>query len=218
MTCRSLNGSPTSRSGMSLSTEYIRSNLDCVALTANVLRIPNVADRIEKGICSTVIRPASILEMSRMSSMMRRRELARFETIMRFSRCWRVRSVSRVTPVRPMILRADSRQCERARRREGEGRSAPVHWRPDLVRHVRQELRLGPIRQLGRLPRHRVLLQRVTEGEDHLVDLRLERVHLSRRFDRDERAEVAFGGGGRNLGKGADLRGQVQSHGVDVRL
>jgi hypothetical protein len=87
MTCLSLNGSPTRRSGISLSTEYIRSSLDCVALTANVLRIPNVAERIEKGICSTVMRPASIFEMSRMSSMIRRRELARLETIMRFSRC-----------------------------------------------------------------------------------------------------------------------------------
>lgn len=71
----------------------------CDALTASVLRTPKTTVRTEYGIDSIVIRPASILLMSRMSSMMSRSELAREETIMRFSRWTRVRSDSSVTPV-----------------------------------------------------------------------------------------------------------------------
>jgi hypothetical protein len=103
-------------------------------------------------------------------------------------------------------------------KRERKEESAPVHRRTNLVRHVSEELGFRPVRKLSRLPRHRVLLQRVAKGEDHLVDLGLERVHLSARFDGDEGGEVSFGCGGGNLGEGANLRGQVKSHGVDVRL
>ena len=45
-----------------------------------------------------------------MSSIMRRSELARFETIIKFSRCCRESSVSSVTPVSPMILSRRHRQ------------------------------------------------------------------------------------------------------------
>ena len=56
-----------------------------------------------KGISSMFIRPASIFEISRMSSIMASKLLARVETVTRFSRCVRESTVSRVSDVIPMI-------------------------------------------------------------------------------------------------------------------
>jgi hypothetical protein len=48
---------------------------------------------------------------------------------------------------------------------------------PNLVRHIRRELTLAPIRQFCTLPRRNVLLDAIAQIENHLVDLRLERIH-----------------------------------------
>lgn len=73
------------------------------------------------------------------------------------------------------------------------------------MRHIGQELRFTSIRQFSSFSSHRILLQTVTQREDHLVDFRLERIHFSRRLDRDERTEISFRGGGGNLGECSDL-------------
>lgn len=80
------------------------------------------------------------------------------------------------------------------------------------MRHVRQKLTLTPIRQLGRLPRRRILLNSLPQIEHHLVDLRLERIHLSARFDRDEPREVAVHCCRRDLCESTHLGGQVVRH------
>jgi hypothetical protein len=61
---------------------------------------------------------------------------------------------------------------------------------PNLMRHIRQKLTLTPIRQLRRLSRSRVLLNTIPQVEHHLVDLRLQRIHLSTGFNRDEPREI----------------------------
>jgi hypothetical protein len=81
--------------------------------------------------------------------------------------------------------------------------------------HVRQELGLGPICQLGSFSCSSVLLDGVTQIEHHLIDLRLQGIHLSARLDRDEPSEIAVHSCRRNLGESTHLRGQVSSHGVD---
>ena len=84
------------------------------------------------------------------------------------------------------------------------------------MRHVGQELALTPIRRFCLLPRRRILFNRFPEVVHHLVDLRLERVHLTRRFDSDEPREVAVGRCRRDLGKRSDLRCKVGGHRVDI--
>ena len=83
------------------------------------------------------------------------------------------------------------------------------------MRHVGQKLTLTPICQFGRLSRRCVLLNRVTQVEHHLVDLRLQRIHLTARLDGDEPREVAVHGCSRYLRKATHLGGQVARHGVD---
>ena len=80
------------------------------------------------------------------------------------------------------------------------------------MRHVCQKLTLTPIRQLGRLPRRRILLNSLPQIEHHLVDLRLERVHLSTRFDRNEPRKVAVHCCRRDLCEPTHLGGQVVRH------
>ena len=86
---------------------------------------------------------------------------------------------------------------------------------PDLVGHVGQELRFTSVRQLSSFPRSGVLLNRVARVGHHLVDLRLQRVHLSARLDRDEPTEIAVHRRCRDLRETPDLRRQVARHGVD---
>ena len=81
--------------------------------------------------------------------------------------------------------------------------------------HIRQELGLGPIRQLGGFPCSGVLLDRVAQVEYHLIDLRFQRVHFSARLHRDEPSEIAIHGCRGNLSEATHLRGQVPSHRVD---
>ena len=90
-----------------------------------------------------------------------------------------------------------------------------VHRRANLVGHIRQELRLRAVRELSRLTRRRVLLDRLAQVVHHLVDLRLERVHFARGLNGDEAREVAVHGRCRDLSETSDLRRQVASHGVD---
>jgi len=83
------------------------------------------------------------------------------------------------------------------------------------MRHISQKLRFTPVSQLSRFPRCRVLLNTVPQVEHHLIDLRLQRVHLTARFDRDEAGEVTIHGCGRDLSEPTDLGGQVSGHSVD---
>lgn len=84
------------------------------------------------------------------------------------------------------------------------------------MRHVCQELGLRSVGRLGLLSSARVLLDTFSEVVHHLVDLGLETVHLSRRFDCDESSKITIGGSGRDLGEGSHLGCQVGSHGVDI--
>lgn len=68
---------------MSDSTAYIRSSLLCVALTARVLSTPNTAVRTEKGIVSTVMRPASTVQGKRERVSERREARGRSERTLR---------------------------------------------------------------------------------------------------------------------------------------
>ena len=82
------------------------------------------------------------------------------------------------------------------------------------MRHIRQKLRLTPIRELDGLPRSGVLLDTVTQVGHHLVDLCLQRVHLAARLDGNEATEVAVHGRRRDLRETSDLRRQVPGHRV----
>ena len=77
---------------------------------------------------------------------------------------------------------------------------------PDLMRHVGQELRFTSICQLRSLPGGSVLLDTVSQVKYHLVDLRLQRVHLPARLNRDESTEVAVHCRGGDLGETTHLR------------
>jgi len=81
--------------------------------------------------------------------------------------------------------------------------------------HVRQELTLAPVCQFRGFSCCRVLLNRLSQVEDHLIDLGLERVHLARRLDSDEASEISIRSGRRNLGESTDLRCKICSHSID---
>ncbi len=61
-----------------------------------------------------------------------------------------------------------------------------------------------------------VLLGRVLEVTDHLIDIVLQRRHLALGLQGDRAGEVALGDRGGHFGDGADLRGQVGGELVDV--
>ena len=67
---------------------------------------------------------------------------------------------------------------------------------PDFVRHVCQEFTLTPVGRFGLLSGARILLDRLSEVVHHLIDLRLQTVHFTTRFDRDEPSEISIGSGG----------------------
>ena len=82
-----------------------------------------------------------------------------------------------------------------------------IHWGPNFVTHVRQELRLGAVGQFGRFPGRRVTLDTVTEIRNHLVDLPLQFVHLARGVHGDEFRKIPVCGSIGDFAKGAHLRG-----------
>ena len=55
---------------------------------------------------------------------------------------------------------------------------APKREDKTVVRHIRQELTLAPIRQFCPLLLCGVLLNAITQIENHLVDLRIEQISL----------------------------------------
>ena len=61
-----------------------------------------------------------------------------------------------------------------------------------------------------------VLVGRVLQVADHLVDVVFERGDLALRFDRDGPGEIALRDGGGDLGDRADLRGQVAGELIHV--
>ena len=80
--------------------------------------------------------------------------------------------------------------------------------------HIRQKLALTPVRQLGRFPSSRVLLDTrhkvtlsatrshpemdkgaaspIPQIEDHVIDLSLQTIHLPTSLDRNEPREIAI--------------------------
>ena len=63
---------------------------------------------------------------------------------------------------------------------------------PNPVRRVRQELQLGPVRQLSHFTSRGVLRNARLEVLHHLIDLNLERVHSTTCPDSKETVEVAI--------------------------
>lgn len=49
----------------------------------------------------------------------------------------------------------------------------PIHGRPDFMTHIGQKLGFGPVSQLCRLPRSRILLDGIPQVEHHLINLSL---------------------------------------------
>jgi len=84
------------------------------------------------------------------------------------------------------------------------------------VRHVGQKFTLTPVCRFGLLPGTGVLLDRLSKIVHHLIDLRLQTVHLSTRFDRDKTGEVSICRCSGDLGECSHLRGEVRSHRVDI--
>jgi hypothetical protein len=74
---------------------------------------------------------------------------------------------------------------------------------------------LTPVSQLRRLPRRRVLLDTIPQVEHYLIDLRLQRVHLTAHLDRDEPRKVSIHSRRRDLRKAPYLCFQIPGHGVD---
>jgi hypothetical protein len=62
---------------------------------------------------------------------------------------------------------------------------------PDFMTHIRQELTLAPVRQLCSLSRSGILLDRVSQMIQHIVDMRLQTVHLT--YRREEEKESVHG-------------------------
>jgi hypothetical protein len=86
---------------------------------------------------------------------------------------------------------------------------------PDLMGHVREELRFTTVCELGGFPGGSVLLDAVAQIEDHLIDLCFQRVHFATGFDGDEACEISIHCGCGYLSEPTDLRGQIASHGID---
>ena len=61
------------------------------------------------------------------------------------------------------------------------------------------------VAELGSFTRSRVLLDRVAQAVHHLVDLGLERVHLTTCFDRNEACKVTVGRCSRHVGAEAGV-------------
>ncbi|ABS26438.1 hypothetical protein Anae109_2236 [Anaeromyxobacter sp. Fw109-5] len=129
--------------------------------------------------------------------------------------------------------------AEAVARDEVQGRSAAlvvaVHQEEGAVRgvHERRELRddrLGhgddvplPLHHVGEVREVRlepvllgVLLRRLLQGGDHLVDVVLQGGHLALRLDRDGAGEIALRHRRRDLRDGAHLRGEVPGELVHV--
>ncbi len=85
---------------------------------------------------------------------------------------------------------------------------AMLRW-PCIMPENLREVRLQPVLLL-------VLVRRVLQVPDHLVDVVFERGDLALRFDRDRSRQVALGDGGGDLGDRADLRREVSGELVDV--
>lgn len=147
-----------------------------------------------------------------MSSIINNKDRAKLWTKTKLSRCDLFRSLSNVNSVIPMIPFIGVLQCGAHEQSRGAQQRRCV---PDLVRHVSQELGFTPVGQFGGFPGSGVLLDTISQVEDHLVDLRLQRVHLSTSLDRDETTEVSVCGGGRDLRETTHLRRQVVGHGID---
>ena len=86
---------------------------------------------------------------------------------------------------------------------------------PNFVGHVCQELGFTPIRQLGGFPSSRVLLDAVSQVEDHLVDLGLQRIHLPTGLNSDETSEIPIHGCSGNLADTSHLGRQGAGHCID---
>ena len=95
--------SPRRASGTAGSTRYKSSSPLAWARRASGLRVSPRASRSRRGIGSRLSLPASILEKSRMSLRIARRESADDLTVCRYSNCSGFNCVSRASSVMPMI-------------------------------------------------------------------------------------------------------------------
>ena len=110
-----------------------------------------------------------------------------------------------VEHVEHRLLRADHRrQFRQDQAADGEQVALALQHAAELGEVGLQPVLLG------------VLLRRVLQVADHLVDGVLEGRHLALRLDRDRARQVALGHRGGDLGDGAHLRGQVGGELVDV--
>ena len=114
-------------------------------------------------------------------------------------------AVLRLVQVEDAVLHGDER------RQLGQDRARHGHEVALALQQARElrEVGLQPV-LLG------VLLRRLAQVADHLVDVVLERRHLAGRLDGDRAREVALGHRGRDLGDGAHLGGEVRGELVDV--
>ena len=123
----------------------------------------------------------------------------------------------------------DREQAQRGSRRSFCGLVDHRLVRADQRRQLRQHqpadgaevaLALQHVGELGEVGLQPVLLgvalRRQTEVVDHGVELVLQLGHLAQRVDLDRPRQVALGDGGRHLGDGADLGGEVGGQHVDV--
>jgi hypothetical protein len=86
---------------------------------------------------------------------------------------------------------------------------------PYLMGHVGQELRFTAVSEFGRFSGGGVLLNAVAQIEDHLVDLRFQRIHFATGLDGDKACEISIHGGSRYLSEATHLGGQITGHGID---
>ena len=103
MICRSLVGSPISVSGTSGCTSQLSSIPFSSARVAKTFNVVSRLLRRLKSMDSNSSLPASILEKSRISLIRVSKESAEIFTMVRYSRCSELSSVSRARSVMPMI-------------------------------------------------------------------------------------------------------------------
>lgn len=112
------------------------------------------------------------------------------------------------------VLRA--RKGQERKGEKGEKRKGGFTGCSNFVRHVGKELRFRPIGELGGLPCSSIPLDRISQIEDHLVDLALQLVHFSGCLHSDKFRKVSISCCISDIAKSADLSRQVHGHGVDI--
>ena len=115
------------------------------------------------------------------------------------------------------VLRAGEGQGKKGEKGEkGEKRKRGFTWSSNFMGHIGKEFGFRSVGEFGGLPSCRVSLDRISQVEDHLVNLALQLVHFSRRLHGDQFCKVSISCSISYIAKSADLSRQVHSHCVDV--